>query len=62
MLTVRICVRAKWMAVLMVSSVDRFCRYANYRGSKVAEIDFFMWVRNILSKDFIIIGVSVMGR
>ena len=56
------CVRAAWMAVFIASSVDRFRRYANCRGSRVSGMVFLMWDMIILSKHFISIEVSAMGR
>ena len=47
------CVRAAWMAVFIASSVDRFRRYANCRGSRVSGMVFLMWDMIILSKHLV---------
>ncbi len=46
----------------IASSVERFGRYANCSGSSVLGRLFLMLFMTNLSKHFIMIGVSAMGR
>ncbi len=46
----------------MASSVERFGRYANWSGSSVLGRLDLIWCMTNLSKHFIMIGVSAMGR
>ncbi len=46
----------------IASSVERFGRYANWSGSSVLGRLFLIFCMTNLSKHFILIGVSAMGR
>ncbi len=46
----------------IASSVERFGRYANWSGSSVLGMLVLMFCMTSLSKHFIMIGVSAMGR
>ncbi len=46
----------------IASSVDRFERYANWSGSSVLGRLILILCMTNLSKHFIMIGVSAMGR
>ncbi len=46
----------------IASSVERFGGYANWRGSSVLGMLVLMLCMTSLSKHFIMIGVSAMGR
>ncbi len=46
----------------MAPSVERFGRYANWSGSRVLGRLDLIWCMTNLSKHFIMIGVSAMGR
>ncbi len=46
----------------IASSVERFGRYANWSGSRVLGRLFLIFCMTNLSKNFIMIGVSAMGR
>ncbi len=55
-------VRARWRVEEIASSVERFGRYANWSGSSVLGMLVLMLCMTSLSKHFIMIGVSAMGR
>ena len=46
----------------MVSSVEQLVRYVKCRGSRVGGRRFFMCLRISLSKHFLMVGMSAMGR
>ncbi len=55
-------VRARWRVEEIASSIERFGRYANWSGSSVLGMLVLMLCMTSLSKHFIMIGVSAMGR
>ncbi len=55
-------VRARWRVEEIASSVERFGRYANWSGSSVLGRLVLILCMTNLSKHFIMIGVSAMGR
>ncbi len=55
-------VRARWRVEEIASFVEWFGRYANWNGSSVLGRLVLMLCITSLSKHFVMIGVSAMGR